>query len=340
MTFAIDPQAFIEITKDSQQFMGVIKQVNKRFFMVEKHDGKEIYLSTLSHTNYKQNHTERTPVTVGDHVVCTVEGVKQHQFSDQYQNCKILHRKERLNSIGRQDPNCSHRQHVLAANMDQILIVASFFQPGFDWELIEKFILLAEENGINPIIVFNKVDLIEENKSDHWQEVQAIYHSLGYPCFTLTDIDYVHYDQLGALLQGKTTLIAGESGVGKSTIVNYFSQERQQAVDPYEIINKGRRTTSYSRMIHIKPNGYLIDTPGLSKLKTPAFTPTELTLYFKEMRAYYGQCRFRDCSHLSEPGCSIREALELKKISQFRYNSYRNLLTRRMEEDSVHFQRF
>jgi ribosome biogenesis GTPase len=242
----------------------------------------------------------------------------------------------RHSKIARLDPHLPGMLHVLASNMDQVMIVASYTNPTIKWGLIDRYLVLAEVERVRSIIVLNKRDLLAEESDEYRQECaerEAIYKNLGYEVLSVqANAGKASKDpalkRLKELLTGRVTLLSGHSGVGKSSLVNLFKPEIVQAVEPDDnIFYKGRHTTSFASFIKLgSGGGYVIDTPGIRSFTFEELGPIELTDAFVEFRPLLGKCKYRECKHLDEPDCIIKDAVEAGTISKWRYKSYLGIL--------------
>ena len=206
------------------------------------------------------------------------------------------------------------------ANIDQALVVFAVTKPKPHFNLLDRFLIMMESKDIPVILCFNKKDIATEPEI---QELKEIYEACGYEMVFTSALEEENVDQLKELLRGKTTAIAGPSGVGKSSLINIFQPDANMETGSIsEKIERGKHTTRHSELIWIEENTYIMDTPGFSSLYTNDFEKEELKFYFREFEDYEGQCRFLGCDHIHEPGCKVKEALEEGKIHQVRYKNY------------------
>lgn len=206
------------------------------------------------------------------------------------------------------------------ANIDQALVFFAAAQPEPNLGLLDRFLLQMEYRHIPVIIGFNKCDLIDTSKE---HILENVYKASGYPVFFVSVREAVNLDDLKRLLAGKTTALAGPSGVGKSSLVNWLLPEAEMATGTVsEKIKRGRHTTRHSELFYLGEETYLFDTPGFSSLYLNDFTDETLKLYFPEFLPYEAECRFAGCNHLNEPDCGVKRALSEGKISRIRYDSY------------------
>lgn len=206
------------------------------------------------------------------------------------------------------------------ANIDQALVVFAVTKPKPHFNLLDRFLIMMESKEIPVILCFNKKDIATEPEI---QELKEIYGTCGYQMVFTSALEEENVDEVKALLHGKTTAIAGPSGVGKSSLINIFQPDANMETGSIsEKIERGKHTTRHSELIWIEDNTYIMDTPGFSSLYTNAFEKEELKYYFREFTAFEGECKFIGCDHIHEPGCAIKQALEDGKIHPVRYKNY------------------
>lgn len=206
------------------------------------------------------------------------------------------------------------------ANIDQVLVVFAVTKPKPHFNLLDRFLIMMESKEIPVILCFNKKDIATEPEI---QQLKDIYETCGYQMVFTSAIQEENVRQLKEFLQGKTTAIAGPSGVGKSSLINILQPDAKMETGSIsEKIERGKHTTRHSELIWIEDNTYIMDTPGFSSLYTNDFEKEELKFYFTEFAPFEGQCRFLGCDHVHEPGCAVKEALEEGKIHPVRYENY------------------
>lgn len=235
---------------------------------------------------------------------------------------------ERHNYIIRQATKLSKASHIIAANMDQAVLIASLEKPRTSTGFIDRFLVTAEAYHIPAVIVFNKYDLYDDDQKDKLEFILGTYRKCGYQCIFTSAKEGIHADEFSALLKDKTSLLSGHSGVGKSALINCIDPSLN--LKEGEISNvhlKGKHTTTFAELFPLAIGGFIIDTPGIKEFGLVAFEKTELGQRFPEIRARMHDCRFNNCLHLNEPGCSVLKAVENGEISNFRYNNYLNMLT-------------
>ena len=258
------------------------------------------------------------PVAVGDNVEIALnsEGT-----------AFITHIEERRNYIIRKSQNLSKQSHILAANVDQAFLIVTVNYPQTSTTFIDRFLASAEAYSVPVVLVFNKCDILSDDERHYQQSMIHLYETIGYECREVSATTGEGVDGLHALLKGKITLLSGNSGVGKSTLINKILPEANlRTAEISDAHNTGMHTTTFSEMLELPEGGYIIDTPGIKGFGTFNMDPEELTSYFPEIFHFSKGCKFSNCTHTHEPGCAVLKAIDDHFIAQSRYQSYLNML--------------
>lgn len=264
--------------------------------------------------------TSTNPVAVGDEVEIELED----ETAGTAMITAIL---ERRNYINRQSPRFKHQHHIVAANLDQAMLVATIREPRTSQGFIDRFLVASEMYHVPPIIVFNKADLHKKKDADKFEQWKEMYEDIGYKVFSASVKDGHGIDEIVAQLQNKTTLISGHSGVGKSSLLNAILPElelKTQGISGWS--GKGQHTTTFAEMYDLPGGGSIIDTPGMREFGLVDIEKQEISHYFPEMRMRLNDCQFNNCLHVDEPNCAIKDAVETGEIYADRYVSYINIL--------------
>src|SRR5690606_5945394 len=275
---------------------------------------------------FKQDNLKLTnPIAVGDYVELALE--------ENQATAVISEILPRENYIIRKSTRKTNFSHILASNIDQAFLIITLRNPRTSLGFIDRFLVSTESFRIPTTLVVNKMDIIKKELDlEFLQDIKEIYEPLGYPVLTISATEGKGLEEdFKQLLQGKTTLFSGHSGVGKSTLLNRLVPEANQATKEVSgFTTKGVHTTTFAEMFDYE-GGYIIDTPGIKEFGILDIEEQELSHYFVELRQYLGQCRYNDCRHVNEPGCVVLEKLEEGYIHPYRYDSYVRILN---EEDS------
>lgn len=259
------------------------------------------------------------PVAVGDLVNFEKERDKDTCVID-----KIL---PRTNVIVRKSVNLSKESHIIASNVDQAILVATIAQPRTSTGFIDRFTVTAEAYHIPVVIVFNKCDIYNEEQQSQTEELMKVYNSIGYQSFTISAKTGYNCDRLKAVMKDKLSMFSGHSGVGKSALVNRLDPSLDIRVGEIsDVHEKGKHTTTFAQMYELGFGGYIIDTPGIKEFALYDLEKETLAQRFPEMRAMMHDCRFNNCTHLHEPHCAIKDAVEQGVIAHWRYENYCNMM--------------
>jgi len=259
------------------------------------------------------------PVAVGDKVIYELETNSDIGV--------ITDIRPRENYIIRQSVHKSAFSHILAANIDQAVLIVTLTFPRTSLGFMDRFLVAAESFRIPAILIFNKSDLLDAEGLAYQQVLMDLYDSLGYRCMPTSTVNGHNIEPFDQLLKRKTSLLSGHSGVGKSSLVNRVAPGLQlRTGEVSTFANKGVHTTTFAEMFEIGPDTFLIDTPGIKELGLADIEPWEISHYFPEMRDLLGQCRYHNCTHVHEPGCQVIEAVENGQIAESRYVSYLSML--------------
>jgi ribosome biogenesis GTPase len=230
---------------------------------------------------------------------------------------------DRKNYIIRKAINLSKQAQILAANLDQAFLIVTLASPRTSLGFIDRFLVSAEAYDIPAGLIFNKLDLFSDEGLEILAAYQAIYEKIGYSCYEISALKGTHIEQLKSVFQNKVTLLSGHSGVGKSTLVNAIIPDlKLRTTEISEWHDKGMHTTTFAVMYDLPSGGFLIDTPGIRELGIIDIEPQELGDFFPEIRDRRQNCKFYNCRHINEPGCTILQAVEDGEIEPSRYQSY------------------
>lgn len=296
---------------------GLVIKNTGSWYTVRTDDGRDVESKVKGNFRLKEIRSTN-PVSVGDWVDIDInnEGT-----------AFITKIEDRKNYIIRRASNLSKQSHIIAANLDQAMLIVTVNYPITTTVFIDRFLATAEAYSVPVKLVFNKIDRYKGEDKEYLDALINLYTTIGYPCSTLCAKTEEGLDALKAELKDKITLLSGHSGVGKSTIINKLVPGvNLRTGDISEYHNKGMHTTTFSEMIPLPEGGYLIDTPGIKGFGTIEMETAEISHYFPEIFKFSEDCRFNNCSHRHEPGCAVLQALEDHYISESRYKSYLSIL--------------
>jgi ribosome biogenesis GTPase len=298
---------------------GLVVKNTGSWYTVRTDDGQLIECKVKGNFRLKGIRSTN-PVAVGDRVtlVTNPEGT-----------ALITDIEDRRNYIIRKSQNLSKQSHIIAANVDQAFLVVTVNYPQTSTTFIDRFLASAEAYRVPVFLIFNKTDLLDDDELRYQQMMIRLYETIGYECRVISAETGEGVEALRPLLDGKVTLLSGNSGVGKSTLINKLvpgvNLRTSEISDAH---NTGQHTTTFSEMIPLPKgqSGWMIDTPGIKGFGTFDMEPEELTSYFREIFHFSKDCRFSNCTHTHEPGCAVLQALEDHRIAQSRYQSYLSMM--------------
>lgn len=265
------------------------------------------------------------PIAVGDVVTC--------EWEDQGGNTVVITDIiRRDNYFIRKSTRASAQHHIVASNLDQALLICTLRKPRTPLGFIDRFLVNTASFQIPTRLIFNKVDILSAQQLEKLDELIATYENIGYPCHKISVAKQQGLECLPDLLENKTTLVSGHSGVGKSTLLNHLNPSLELATDDISHqTEKGRHTTTYAQMFFLDDKTAVIDTPGIKEIGLVNMEKEEISHYFPEMRPYLNDCKFHNCTHTHEPGCAVKEAVAAGLIPESRYVNYMHML----EDDEV-----
>lgn len=265
------------------------------------------------------------PVAVGDVVT-----IKQ----DENLNNVIIEIADRKNYIVRKSINLSKHSHIIAANIDQAVLIVTISQPKTTTGFIDRFLISAEAYHIPTVLVFNKIDLYNKVELDELTSLMNIYTKIGYECIAVSALNNENLEVIKDVLKNKTSVVSGHSGVGKSTLLNTIEPTLDLKTSTIsEMHEQGKHTTTFAEMFDLSFGGYIIDTPGVKAFGLIDFDKADLSHYFLEMRAILDHCQYSNCQHINEPKCAIKDAVAKNEIADFRYNNYLSMYNDDEEEN-------
>ncbi len=299
---------------------GLVIKNTGNAYIVRTEDGLDIECKVKGSFRLKGIRST-SPVVVGDHV--------RVDFNPDNTNISyITEIFDRKNYIVRRASNLSKLAHILAANIDQALLFITVKSPETTTVFIDRFLITAEAYSVPVYLVFNKIDLYDEDDMDYVDALINLYETIGYSCLKASLIEMIGVQELADIMKNKVTLLAGHSGVGKSLFINVVTGDdnKRKVGDISTFHQRGRHTTTYSEMIEIEDGGFIIDTPGIKGFGTVDMTEEEVSHYFPEIFKFSHKCYYNNCMHINEPNCAVLEAVENHYISDSRYHSYLNIL--------------
>lgn len=293
----------------------VLKSTGSRYLVKADH---RIYDCVLKGKLRLDLRKSTNPVAVGDVVDLDIDDGGEAGIS-------FIH--PRRNYIIRRSVNLSKQVQILASNLDQAVLLASLIHPRTSLGFIDRFLVTAEAYRIPSLIIFNKCDLLDEELKGIQQEIISVYNKAGYTCYMVSSLNAEEVKALRPLFKDKVTLLAGHSGVGKSSFINVLQPGLNLKTGEISSAHrKGTHTTTFAELHELDFGGYIIDTPGIKELGLVEMKKEEVGHYFPEIRARMQGCKFNNCLHVNEPKCAVLEALERGEIDAERYHSYLSIL--------------
>jgi len=300
-----------------ENMKGLVVKNTGSWYLVKTVDGRLVECKVKGNFRIKGLRSTN-PVAVGDRVSIT-DTTEENAF--------ITEIEDRKNYIARKPTNLSKQLHIIAANVDQAFLLVTLKSPVTNTVFMDRFLATAEAYRIPAHILINKIDLYDDEDKEYMIGLSNLYRTIGYPCTCMSAKTGEGIEEFRRYLQGKISLLSGNSGVGKSTLINAINPVNEAKTGLIsESHHKGMHTTTFSEMYELENGGYLIDTPGIKGFGTYDMKAEEVGHYFPEIFAASGNCRFNNCTHTHEPGCAVLTAIENHYISESRYTSYLSIL--------------
>ena len=297
---------------------GLVIRNTGSWYTVKTDDGGQLIDCKIKGNFRLKGIRSTNPVAVGDHVTL-VPNNEGTAF--------ITEIADRRNYIIRKASNLSKQSHIIAANVDQAMLVVTVNYPQTSTTFIDRFLASAEAYRIPVVLIFNKVDILDDDELRYLDMMINLYETVGYECRSISAERGDGVETVMQLLEGKVTVLSGNSGVGKSTLINRLLPDANlRTAEISDAHNTGMHTTTFSEMLPLPSGGYIIDTPGIKGFGTFNIEPEELSGYFKEIFRFSLDCRFSNCTHTHEPGCAVLKAVEDHYIAASRYQSYLSML--------------
>jgi len=303
---------------------GIVVKSTGSWYTVKTTDGNLIECRIKGNFRIKGIRSTN-PIAVGDQVEFTEQ--KEDNNLDGLVTGFITNIIERKNYIIRKSPNLSKESHIIAANIDQAFLIVTIKHPVTTTTFIDRFLVSAEAYRIPCRIIFNKIDLYNQEQTELMNSLIDIYENIGYQCLKISAKINIGIEELKSLLENKTNVLSGHSGVGKSTIINSIQPGTMLKTGTIsDAHHSGKHTTTYSEMINLDFGGFIIDTPGIKGFGLLEMVKEEIAHYFPEMFRLLNNCQYYNCTHTHEPGCAVKNAVTIGKIAESRYETYIGLL--------------
>jgi len=303
---------------------GIVIKSTGSWYTVKTDDGNSIECRIKGNFRIKGIRSTN-PIAVGDHVEITEQ--REDNNSEGAVIGLIKNIIERKNYIIRKSVNLSKESHIIASNIDLAFILATINYPVTSPTFIDRFLVTAEAYSIPSIVVFNKVDLYNEQELVKMEQLAETYRRIGYGCLVTSTVTGQGVNEFKEMIRDKVSVITGVSGVGKSTLINSVDPKLHLKTEKISDYHKsGKHTTTFSEMFELAFGGYIIDTPGIRSFGMIDMKNDDVSHYFPEIFKVSDNCRFNNCTHTHEPGCAVRDAIDAGEISMSRYDSYMSIL--------------
>lgn len=300
---------------------GIVYKSTGAWYTVKSEDGK-FFECRIKGKFRIQDIKSTNPVAVGDKVLFEIEEAGDETVGI------IKEIEDRSNYIIRKSVKLSKQTHIIAANIDQVFLIITLRNPRTYTTFIDRFLATAEAYDIPAVLLFNKMDIYDEDELKEVFQLVSLYKEIGYTCHCISAKTRTNIDVVKTAMAGKTSMFAGNSGVGKSTLINLISPEVNiKTTKISEQHLQGQHTTTFAEMYDLEFDARIIDTPGIKGFGMVDMDPDEIGDYFPELFRLKGDCKFNNCLHLDEPNCAVKKALEKQEISSSRYRSYVQMVT-------------
>jgi ribosome biogenesis GTPase / thiamine phosphate phosphatase len=298
---------------------GVVVKSTGSWYLVRDKEGK-LHRARLRGKFKLKEMKVSNPLAVGDRVSFDIE--------DTGEETAVIHEiEDRENYIIRQSTHKTAFSHIIAANLDQAFLIVTLVSPRTSFGFIDRFLVTAEAYDIPTTLIFNKTDLYDDDVRNYQRQISHMYEQIGYSSLPVSAETKEGLHDLRQLLKGKTTLLSGHSGVGKSTLINLIVPDLELKTSEISgFSDKGVHTTTFAEMFDVDEDSFVIDTPGIKELGIVDIPANELSHFFPEMRERLNQCRFNNCTHFNEPGCAVIDAVRHNDIALTRYESYLSMM--------------